>query len=231
MQTHDLAIATSFGTFAAYLALPQADVAPGIIVIQEIFGINPFIRSVVHRYVEAGYVTIAPDLFWRQAPGIQLDDQDEGDRSKAFDLYARYNEDQGIEDLTATLNFLRHHPRCNGKVGSVGFCLGGKLAYLMATRTNTDCNVSYYGVGIERNLTEQARIQAPLLLHLAERDQFVPPEAQAAIQSALSPNSLITLYSYPRVSHAFARPGGHAYNPELANLANDRTQQFLQQFL
>lgn len=122
-------------------------------------------------------------------------------------------------------------PGCTGKVGSVGYCLGGKLAYLMATRSDTDCSVGYYGVGIEGALGEAANLRKPLLLHIAEKDQFVPPEAQAQVKEALGDNPLVTLHSYPGVDHAFARVGGEHYDQAGAELANRRAAEFLSRHL
>jgi carboxymethylenebutenolidase len=232
MQTQAMTISTlNANQFGGHLVLPKTTPAPGIILIQEIFGINTFMREMADFFAAAGYVTIVPDLFWRFEPNIQLDDQNETERERAFELYEDFNEDNGIDDLIATLEFIRQHSECNGVVGCVGFCLGGKLAYLMATRSNVTCSVSYYGVGIEHDLSEASQIQKPLLLHIAEQDQFVPADAQNNVRSTLSPNPLITLHTYPNVNHAFARTGGNSYNAEAAKLANDRTIAFLQKYL
>lgn len=219
------------GSFNAYVAKPTTDLAPGIIVIQEIFGVNEVMRDIAQEYARAGYLAIVPDLFWRQEPGISLTDKSEEEWSKAFELYKGFSEDKGVDDLIATLNALKELPGCNGKVGSVGFCLGGKLAYLMATRSNVECSVSYYGVAIENNLDEIPNIQQPLILHIAEEDQFVPVEAQNKIKTALSNHPLVTLHSYSKVNHAFARQGGEHYSKEAAVLANSRTLEFFRNIL
>jgi carboxymethylenebutenolidase len=231
MNIETLTLAAPDGTFEAYLVLPDTIPSAGVVVIQEIFGVNQFVRQVTESLAQAGFVAIAPDLFWRQHPGIQLNDQDPHDREIAFRLYGEYQVDRGVEDLKLALSALRTHPACTGKVGSVGFCLGGKLAYLLATRSDADCNVSYYGVDLENQLAESAQIQAPLLLHIAEQDMFVPPEAQAQIQAGLQSNPQATIYSYPEVNHGFARLGGSSYNADAAGLANDRTMNFLKQYL
>lgn len=199
--------------------------------IQEIFGINSFIRQGVELLTRSGYLAIAPDLFWRRAAGIQLNDQDPVDRATAFELYATYDENQGIADLMATMAFLKQRPGCTGQVGSVGFCLGGKLAYLMATRSPAQCNVSFYGVGIETCLAERTQIQTPLLLHLAGADEFVPLAAQTEIQTELQENPLVIMYGYPGVGHGFARSGGSNYNRVAATLAWERTLGFFRQHL
>ena len=190
-------------------------------------------RQAARSYAEAGYVAIVPDLFWRQEPNIQLDPASETDWDKAFAFYKAFSEDDGIADLVAALRTLRNLPNCTGKIGSVGFCLGGKLAFLMATRSAADCNVSYYGVGIEKNFDEIDCIEKPLILHVAEADEFVPPETQAQIRQELSGNDLVTVYSYPQVGHGFAlaRPESRKYDRAAAELANSRTMAFFEQHL
>ena len=211
------------GSFHAYVATPAAGSGPGLVVIQEIFGINSVMRNIADAYAGAGYVAVVPDLFWRQQPGIELSSEVAADWPQALALYQNFDEDKGVEDLRDTLNYLRNLPECTGKVGTVGFCLGGKLAYLMATRSDADCNVSYYGVGIENNLHESGNIQTPLILHLAEQDQFVPPEVQEQIKAGVKDHPLVTVYSYAEVDHAFGRVGGKAYVAEAAELAESRT--------
>lgn len=224
-------LASDGGSFSAYLSMPAKGSGSVVIVIQEIFGINSVMRQIADSYAESGYIAIAPDLFWRIEPGIQLSDQNEQDWARAFQLFQSFDQVMGVSDLIATLNFARKLPEGNGKVGSVGYCLGGKLAYLMATRSDADCNVSYYGVGIENNLTEVSNIQKPLMHHIAEEDQFVPKEAQAQVIAAVKGNPLVSAYVYPGVNHAFARIGGEHYNQESAELANSRTKAFFQQHL
>lgn len=219
------------GSFSAYLARPASEPAPGVVVIQEIFGANSVMRGIADTYAQAGYIALVPDLFWRQEPGIELSDQTESDRNKAFALYADFSVDKGVDDLIATLNTLRTLPGCTGKVGSVGFCLGGRLAYLLATRSDAECNVSYYGVGIENDLNEAANIQHPLLLHIAEQDEFVPSEAQSKIKAGLNDHSGVTIHSYPGVHHAFARIGGNHYDKDATEKANNRTLDFLKEHL
>ena len=222
--------APSGGHFSAYLAKPEAGFAPGLVLLQEIFGVNDLMRALADGYALAGFYVIVPDLFWRQQPGVELDDQQEADWQRAFALYQGFDEDQGVADAIAALQALRALPHCT-RVGSVGYCLGGKLAYLMATRSDTHCNVSYYGVGIENNLHELAQIKQPYLAHIAAADEFVPPEAQTQLLEAFAPYPITTAYQYPDVNHAFARPGGANFNPEAAGLANQRTLEFLKQHL
>ncbi len=219
------------GSFSAYMALPEQEAAPGVLVIQEIFGVNKVMRDLCDGFAAQGYVAICPDLFWRQEPGIDITDQSEEEWNQAFSLYQGFDEAAGVNDLIATLAFLREHPRCSGKVGTVGFCLGGKLAYLMATRSDADCSVGYYGVGIEGALDEAGNIGKPLLLHIAEKDQFCPPEAQSKITEAMAGVSAATAHSYAGVDHAFARIGGAHFDQAAADLANSRTAAFLSENL
>lgn len=212
------------GSFSAYAALPPGGGrVPGIVCIQEIFGINKVMRDIADFWAAKGYVVLAPDLFWRQEPGVQLSDGSEEGWKRAFELYQGFDIDAGIADLVATVTYLRSDPRCNGKVGTVGFCLGGLLAYLMACRSDADCNVGYYGVGIEQRLGEADKIAKPLMLHIAEADKFVPPEAQAAVKQGLAGKPEVTIHTYPGLDHAFARVGGQPYDKAAADLANGRT--------
>lgn len=214
------------GAFEAYLALPAGGKGPGLVLMQEIFGVNQVMRNLADWYAAHGFVALCPDLFWRQEPGIQLTDQTEAEWQRAFQLYQRLDEAKAVADTAAAMAFLRQHPACTGKVGGVGFCLGGKLAYLLATRYAPDCAVGYYGVGIEHALDEAAALRCPLLLHMAVQDQFCPPAAQGQIHQALGGNPLVTLHDYAQQDHAFARPGGAHYDAAAAELANLRTLEF-----
>ena len=218
-------------SFMAYLATPSAGSGPGIVLIQEIFGVNQVMRDIADAHAANGYTVICPDLFWRQEPGIQLTDQSEAEWGRAFELYQGFDEAAGVDDLNATLSYIRGHDACAGKVGSVGYCLGGKLAYLMATRTDADCNVGYYGVGIENALDESSNINTPLMLHVAEKDQFCPPEAQAKIHEALDNHGQVTIHDYASMDHAFARVGGEHYDKASADEANGRTAAFFKQHI
>jgi carboxymethylenebutenolidase len=219
------------GSFSGYLATPKSGKGPGILVIQEIFGVNQVMRDITDGFAAQGYVALCPDLFWRQEPGIQLTDKTEAEWARAFQLYQGFDEAKGADDLKATLAHLRALPACTGNAGSVGYCLGGKLAYLMATRSDADCNVGYYGVGIDKALDEASKITRPLMLHIAEKDQFCPPEAQAQIKATLGKNPKVTIHSYPGLGHAFARPGGEHYDKAAAETANKRTAEFFKQHL
>jgi len=232
MTTQTITIpALSGDSFSAYLAAPSSQPRAGIVLIQEVLGVNKNMRQTADDYAKAGYLVFVPDLYWRLEPDVQLDPEDEKQWAKAFELLGAFNVDSGVEDLKATLSFLRQYPSSTGKVGSIGFCLGGKLAYFMATRTDADANVSYYGVEIDKNLAEATKIQKPLILHMSGNDEYVSPSAQATIQQGLKDNPLVTIYRYEGVNHGFSRVGSSAYRKEAAELAGDRTLAFLKQHL
>jgi carboxymethylenebutenolidase len=231
MMGSNISIPGPDGAFSGYLAKPKSGTGPGVVVIQEIFGINAVMRGIADDLAAQGYVALAPDLFWRIEPGIQLTDQSEAEWKRAFELYQAFNVDNGVKDIQATINHLRALPGVTGKIGNVGYCLGGLLSYLSATRTDTDASVSYYGVGIEGKLAESSQIKKPTLLHIAEKDQFVPPPAQAQILDGLKGKPGVQAHVYPGVDHAFARIGGQHYDKTAATLANTRTADFFKTHL
>ncbi|HEY5049048.1 MAG TPA: dienelactone hydrolase family protein [Rhizomicrobium sp.] len=231
MTGKDITITSPDGTFGGYLASPTAGKGPGIVVIQEIFGVNGFVRAVADGYAARGYFALAPDLFWRIEPNVRLTDKTEEEWKRAFELMGKFNADLGVRDIQTTIARLRDEPGCTGKVGAVGYCLGGLLAYLTAARTDVDASVGYYGVNIQKMLNEAASIKRPLLLHIAEKDQFTPPAAQKQIVDGLRGNPQVTIHLYPGMDHAFARTGGQHYDPANAELANGRTATFFRQHL
>jgi carboxymethylenebutenolidase len=212
--------------FDAYLALPSSGYGPGVVVLQEIFGVNDYMRQVCDWYAAHGFVALCPDLFWRQAPGIELTDQTEAEWQKAFQLYQGLDVANAVADSGTAVEFLRKHSACTGRVGAVGFCLGGNLAWLLAIMFEPDCAVGYYGVGIEKTLNKASGVSSPLMLHIAGKDQYCPPEAQRQIHETLDSNSLVTIHDYPGQDHAFGRPGGAHFDPGAAELANLRTLEF-----
>lgn len=219
------------GTFDAYVGNIKKVRGPGLLLIQEIFGVNQTMRQLADDLSLLGYVVVCPDIFWRIKPGIQLNNYTPDEWKQAFGLFQKFDVDQGVEDLKATLAHMRQMPEIAGKVGTVGYCLGGKLAYLAMTRSNVDCGVSYYGVGIQDLLGESKNIKKPYLMHIAGKDQFVPPEAQQKIQAGLKGNTRVTMHVYPDQDHAFARVGGDHYDKDAATVANDRTAAFFKQHL
>lgn len=219
------------GAFSAYLSLPQnaAAPAPGIVMMQQIFGANAEMRGFTEAFAGQGYVAICPDLFWRIEPGVEIDPLAPDGFAKALGYAPRFDADRGVEDLQATVAFLRAHPACSGRVGTVGYCLGGLLAFLMAARSDAQCHVGYFGVGIEKRIAEAARMAKPLMLHIPENDRHVPPEAQALIKERLAGKA--ELFGYPGAQHAFNRVGAKSYDAAVTALADDRTAAFLRRHL
>ena len=209
------------GDFMGYLATPESGSGPGVVVIQEIFGVNDVMRSITDGFAEAGYMALCPDIFWRQEPGIQLSDQTEEEWARAFELFNGFDLEKGVQDLDSTIETLRAMDGCSDKVGAVDFCLGGRLAYLTATRTKADAAVGYYGVMLTEHLNET--INAPLVLHMASEDEFCPKEQQAEIRAALEGNDKATVYVYEGQDHAFARVGGKHFDQASADAARERT--------
>jgi carboxymethylenebutenolidase len=224
-------ITTDDGSFSAYVARPHRCPAPAVVVIQEIFGVNQVMRDITDGLAAQGYLAICPDLFWRIEPGIDITDHSEAEWKRAFELFNAFDVEAGVGDIAATLDHIRKDAGCNGKVGAVGYCLGGQLAFLTATRTDADASVSYYGVGLENRVAEAEKLTHPLLVHIAEEDEFVPKPAQAVILAALKDHPQVEVHTYPGCNHAFAREGGAHYNPEAAKLANGRTLTFFQKNL
>lgn len=231
MSGQDIEIKGPDGTFSGYLATPDNGKGPGIVVIQEIFGVNQVMRDICDNLAREGFVALCPDLFWRLEPGIQITDKTEEEWAKAFELFGKFDVDAGIIDVDATIEHLRQMEVCNNKVGAVGYCLGGLLAYLTAARTDADASVGFYGVNIQEKLDEAEQIKKPLMLHIAEKDEFVPAEAQTAIKDGLAGNGNVTVHSYAGRDHAFAREGGAHYHKDDADLANGRTLAFFRQHL
>jgi carboxymethylenebutenolidase len=226
-MSETLTLTTADGAFTAYVARPAVEPAPAIVVIQEIFGVNAVMRGICDDLAAQGYLAVCPDLFWRIEPGIDITDKTEADWKKAFALFNAFDVDAGVADIAVALAAVRALPGCSGKVGAVGYCLGGLLAFLTAARTESDATVAYYGVGIEKHVGEADKLARPLLIHVAEKDQFVPPEAQKVILGALKDHPQIEIHTYPGCDHAFARPGGEHYDAQAATLANARTRAFL----
>ena len=226
-----ISIDTPDGSFGAYVARPAHTPAASVVVIQEIFGINGDVRATCDALAKQGYIAVAPDLFWRQEPGVELTDQSKEEWNKAFALYKGFDVDKGVEDIAATLAVARALPGATGKAGVIGFCLGGLLTFLSATRARPDAAAAYYGGGTEQHLGELPALACPLLMHLAEEDEFISAEARAAIAAAVDGNAQVTLHTYAGQNHAFARHGGVHYDAPSALLANERSYAFFAQHL
>ena len=215
------------GSFKAHVVRPKQEPASVVVVIQEIFGVNDAIRATCQEMAEMGFIAVAPDLFWRQEPGVDITDKSEAEWKKAFALMNGFDQDKGIEDLKATVAMARKMPGSNGRVGTIGFCLGGRLAFMMGTRSDADVNISYYGVGLEGLLGELSKVKHPLLVHAAAKDEFSSNDARAQIASATKDHRLVKTYIYPDVQHAFARVNGVHYDRRAAIIANGRSAELL----
>ena len=231
MTAKIISISGRDGDFSGYLAVPGSGRGPGIVVIQEIFGVNRVMRDIADGLASRGFFALVPDLFWRIQPGVQLTDKTDAEWQQAFGLLKRFDIDKGVEDIQSSIDHLRSIPGATGKAGTLGYCLGGQLAYLSATRTDSDCAVGYYGIQIQDRLGEAANITHPLMLHIAEADEYTPPEAQAKIIAGLKDNPHVTLHTYPHMNHAFARVGGKHYDKAMADHANIRSATFFRQHL
>ncbi|WP_188053323.1 dienelactone hydrolase family protein [Sphingosinithalassobacter sp. CS137] len=218
------------GRFDAYCAEPEGTPRAAIVVIQEIFGVNAGIRRKCDKWAEAGYLALAPDLFWRLEPGIELDPDVEPEFQRALELMGKFNQDAGVRDIEAAIRKARALVD-GAKVGAVGYCLGGRLAFMTAARTDVDASVGYYGVGIDGLLGEKQAIANPLLLHIPEEDHFVDKPTQAKMHEGLDEHPKVTLYDYPGEDHGFATEHGKRRSEESAQLADKRTAEFFAEHL
>lgn len=219
------------GEFHAYRAMPAGTPKAAIVVIQEIFGVNAGIRRKCDTLAEAGYLAIAPDLFWRLEPGIELDPDIKPEFERALELMGQFDQDKGIADIEATIRAARSELGEDGKVGVVGYCLGGRLAFMTAARTDVDASVGYYGVGIDGLLGEKHAIAHPVLLHVPEEDHFVDKDAQAAMHAGLDDHPKVTIYDYAGEDHGFATEFGTRRSDASATLADERTAAFFAEHL
>jgi carboxymethylenebutenolidase len=219
------------GAFAAYIARPKTLPAPAVVVLHEVFGVNADIRKTCDELADQGFIAAAPDLFWRQEPGVDLSVTSDADWQHGLRLYQAFNRDAGVGDIEDTVEVVAKLPGCTGKVAVQGYCLGGLMVFLTAVRHSVDAAVAYHGGDTEKYLNEVDGLHAPLLMHLGEEDEFISRAAQAEIKAALARKPNATVYSYPGQRHAFSRHGGAHYNAGAAALANGRTVEFLHQQL
>lgn len=240
MAVIQIAATDGAGSFDTLVATPRAQQDGGaapetrgvVVLIQEIFGVNSAMRSLADWVADMGFIALVPDLFWRQQRNVVLEpDQGQDQWEQAFRFMNGFDQEKGLADLAATIAHGRKMEGANGKVGTMGFCLGGRMAFRTATGTDADCNVSYYGVMLDALVAEKPSYRGPLLMHIAEKDKFVPPEAQEKILAGVKGEPKVTAHVYPGVDHAFARMGGHAWDGRAATIANGRTAEFLVKYL
>jgi len=229
--TNHVIIEGRSGAFGAYVARPKALAAPAVVVLHEVFGVNADIRETCDALADQGFIAVAPDLFWRQEPGVDLSVTSESDWQHGLRLYRAYDRDAGARDVKDTAYVLADLPGCIGRVAVLGYCLGGLMTFLTAARYGVDAAVVYHGGDTEKYLGEVGGLNAPLLMHLAEEDEFISKSAQAEIKTALATKPNATVYSYPDQHHAFARHSGAHYDAAAAALANGRTTEFLHQHI
>jgi len=219
------------GSFKAYIARPSVLPAPAVVVLQEVFGVNADIRAHCDEIAGQGFVAVAPDLYWRQEPGIELDASSDADWQHAVRLYQEYDRDTGAKDIRDAASVVADLPDCTGKVGLLGYCFGGLMVFLTAARYGTDAGVAFHGGETEKYLDEVGGLDAPILMHLAEEDEFISKAAQAKIKEALAQKPNAVVYSYPGQFHAFSLHNGAHYDTAAAELANERSFEFLRQHL
>jgi carboxymethylenebutenolidase len=227
-MTNHITVKGSDGEFVAYIARPAVSAAPAVVVLQELFGVNADIRKHCDNLAEDGFLAVAPDLFWRQEPGVDLNVTSKVDWDHGLRLYQAYDRDAGVKDVENTIAAVRCLPECNGKVALLGYCMGALMVFVTAVRCGgIDAAVWYHGADTEKYLGELDGLHAPILMHLAEEDEFISKAAQAAIKAAVAKKPNATVYSYPGQNHAFSRNNGTHYNAAAATLANGRTREFL----
>jgi carboxymethylenebutenolidase len=230
-MTNRISVEGRDGTFNAYIARPRTVPASAVVVLQELFGVNADIRKTCDELAEQGFVAVAPDLFWRQEPGVDLSVTSEADWQHGLRLYQAYDRDAGVRDIKDTLDAMVKLPDCTSKIAVQGYCLGALMTFLTAVRCHVDAAVAYHGADTEKYLGEVGNLSAPLLMHLGEEDEFISKAAQSQIRNALANKPNATIYTYAGQRHAFARHNGAHYDAASARLANGRTSEFLHQYL
>jgi len=222
MQSSTVTISAAGGSFNAWLAQPDSVPAPAIVVLQEIFGVNAHIRSICDRYAEEGYIAIAPDIFWRVQPGVELAYDEAGIRDGRA-LATQCNIDLAIGDIATTLDYVRAMPSSTGKAAVIGFCFGGRLAFLTAARATPDVAISYYGGGIEHHAAEAASIRGPIMLHWGAEDTAIPASSRETVRTALAAHDHAEFYVYAGAAHGFNCDRRASFHPFAASLAHSRS--------
>ncbi|WP_428539936.1 dienelactone hydrolase family protein [Rhodopila sp.] len=215
------------GGFTAYVVEPKAKPAGAVVVIQEIFGVNQAMRDTCAWVADLGFIAVCPDLFWRIQPAIDITDKSDAEWNQAFELFQKFDQAKGIDDLKASVAASRGLPGANGKVATIGYCLGGRLAFMMAQQSDADANISYYGVGLDELVPDLPKVTKPLLVHVADKDEFFPAEGRAAVIKAIEGHKHAVGHVYPGANHAFARVNGVHWDGRSATIANGRSAEAL----
>ncbi len=215
------------GAFAMFHVKHSGGSGGAVVLIQEIFGVNDSLKETARGIAAQGYDVLAPDLFWRIRPGVNLTDKSEAEWKEAFALMNAFDQQKGVDDLKAALATARALPGSNGRAGTVGYCLGGRLAMMMALQSDADVNISYYGVQLDNLLDGLDRVRTPLLLHIAEKDAFFPEAGRRKVVEAAEAQPHVHAYTYADADHAFARVGGTHYQARAAAIADGRSAEAL----
>ncbi|MDO8419547.1 MAG: dienelactone hydrolase family protein [Rubrivivax sp.] len=215
--------------YAGYLATPPAGRGPGLVLFQEIFGVNEHIRALAEQYALDGFTVLAPDIFWRQAPRVELG-YEGAERERARALMQAYAAADAPGDIVASVQALRARPEVTGRVGAIGYCMGGRFAWLAAAAAGVDAAVAYYGGGIQTQLDRAPGIACPLQFHYAERDEHIPLEAVERVRQATVGQGA-ELHVYPGATHGFNCWARASYHAPSAAMAHGRTLAFLARHL
>lgn len=210
------------GTFSGYLAVPTTGRGPGVVVLSEIYNINAWVRALTDRFADDGFIALAPDLYWRRQPGLAMDYTPENQQI-GRKLAAELDIGLAVKDIDTCMQALRGEPQCTGRIGLVGYCLGGQLAYHSAVRSSPDAISVYYGTRLEEYTADAPKIRCPAVFHFGELDERVPVSAAYEIERLTAGNKNIEVYVYRGAPHGFARFGHPPHRPEADKLALERT--------
>ncbi len=227
MPTIQIAATDGAGSFDALLVEPKQKPAGAVVLIQEIFGVNDAMRATAAAVADLGFLAFCPDLFWRQERNVDITDKSDAEWKRAFALMNGFDQAKGVADLKATVAAARKLPGCNGRVGTMGYCLGGRLAVMMAEQSDADINISYYGVSLDNLLDQLGQVAHPLVIHIADEDEFFPKAGREKVVAATKGHKHVRTYTYPNANHAFARVGGVHWNGRAATIANGRSAEAL----
>lgn len=214
--------ASEGGTFGAYVARPEKGSGPGLVLLQEIFGVTEDIRAIADMFAAEGYVVAAPDIFWRSEHRIELKHGGE-DLQRALALGQGLDDAQAIADIADVVRALKSMDHCKGGIGIMGQCMGGRLAIGAAVAGHVDCAVAYYPVGLQRVLDQKSIIPVPTVIHIGSEDPFMKMDEVDALRERFSDDHQIEIYEYPEMGHAFANPGRDTYVKPAADMAYSRS--------